>query len=365
MSRTVVIKLGSSVVADDEGHLRTAVLDAVVGQVAERTAAGDRVVVVSSGAIACGMPLLALAERPVRIEELQATSAVGQGRLYRQWEERFSQAGVVSAQVLLTAGDVAVRDHYLNARRTLARLLDWGVVPIVNENDTTATEELSFGDNDVLAAQVAMITGAQELVLLTSTDGLFTANPATDPSAELVALIESAEQLEALKIDDHTSHHGSGGMRSKVLAAEMATAAGVNVTICSGLRAESLARALSGQHVGTRFPAGHGQHNSFKLWLRFVKPSRGVVEVDAGAARALRHNGVSLLAVGVTGVSGEFHAGDAVEVTHEGTLIGKGLVQYSADDLRGAAGKRSAELAVDDPLAPDEVVHRDYFVLAD
>ncbi len=266
---------------------------------------------------------------------------------------------------MLTAADVAAREHYLNARRTLARLLEWGVVPIINENDTTATEELSFGDNDMLAAQVAMIVGAQELILLTSTEGLYTANPATDPGAELVGLVEDHATLEALSIDANTSAHGSGGMRSKVLAADMATSAGVSVTICSGLRPEPLRLALAGDHIGTRFPAGTGQHSSFKLWLRFVKPTKGTVEVDAGAARALRHNGVSLLAVGVCGVEGAFRAGDAIEVTHRGHSIGKGLVQYDAEELRRAAGKRSAELASADPLAPDEVVHRDYFVLTD
>ena len=365
MARTVVIKLGSSVIANDDGTLRGEVLDRVVREVARRRDAGDRLVVVSSGAIACGLPLLGLTARPSRIEELQATSAVGQGALFRQWEERFTASGIVPAQVLLTAADIAAREHYLNARRTLVRLLDWGVVPIVNENDTTATEEISFGDNDVLAAQVATLVGASELILLTSTDGLFTANPATDPSAELVTLVEDPSDLDALSIDNNRSAHGSGGMQSKVVSADIARAAGVAVTICSGLSEDAIGRALDGEAVGTRFPAGDGQHSSFKLWLRFAKPSRGTVEVDPGAAKALRTDGVSLLAVGVTHVNGDFRAGDAIDVVSGGYPVGKGLAQYDAAELRAAAGKRSSELAKLDPVPPDEVVHRDYFVLTD
>jgi glutamate 5-kinase len=361
----VVIKLGSSVLVDDDGALREDVFDRVVREVARRREAGDQLVVVSSGGIACGMPLLGLATRPTRVEELQATSAVGQGRLYREWEQRFTAAGVVPAQVLLTAADVAMREHYLNARATLGKLLEWGVVPVVNENDTTATEEISFGDNDVLAAQVATLVGAAELILLTSTDGLFTANPATDPSAELVREVTDSAQLDALTIDQNRSTFGSGGMQSKVVSAEIATAAGVAVTICSGLDDHALGLALDGDRPGTRFPAGDGQLGSFKLWLRFAKPSRGTVEVDAGAARALREDGVSLLPVGVTFVNGQFRAGDAIDVVCDGYPVGKGLSQYDADVLRQARGKRSAQLAELDPVPPNEVVHRDYFVLTD
>lgn len=358
-----MIKLGSSVIAADDGTLRGDVLDRVVREVARRRGEGDQIVIVSSGAIACGLPLLNLPGRPTRIEDLQATSAVGQGRLYREWEERFTGAGIVPAQVLLTAADISAREHYLNARRTLNRLLEWGVVPVVNENDTTATEEISFGDNDVLAAQVATLVGASDLFLLTSTEGLFTANPATNPDAELVQVIDDPAQLDELSIDANRSTHGSGGMQSKVLSADIATAAGVTVTICSGLSADALAHALDGETVGTRFPAGDGQHSSFKLWLRFAKPSRGTVEVDPGAARALRQDGVSLLPVGVTHVNGDFRAGDAIDVVSDGYPVGKGLVQYDAAELRKAAGKRSAELAAVHPVPPDEVVHRDYFVL--
>src|SRR5689334_20262566 len=222
----VVIKLGSNVTADDSGALRADVLAHICDVVAERHAAGDGVVVVTSGAIVRGVQVMSLVTRPREIEDLQAASAVGQGKLYRVYDELLAARGVTSAQMLLTFFDLSARGHYLNARRTLDRLLQWRVVPVINENDSTATDEISFGDNDFLAAQVAILTGADLLVLLTDIDGLFTADPRTDAGAELVAEITDFEALHALDIGAGTSPLGSGGMRSKVVAAEMATAAG-------------------------------------------------------------------------------------------------------------------------------------------
>src|SRR3954451_13341349 len=243
----VVIKLGSSIVADERGELRADALERVCAVVAERHAAGDGVVVVSSGAIARGMALMALGGRPRELEDLQAASAVGQGKLYRGYDELLAARGVTSAQVLLTFFDMSARGHYLSARRTLNRLLEWGVVPVINENDTTATDEISFGDNDFLAAQVAILTGADLLVLLTDIDGLYTADPRTSPEAQLVAEITDFEGLHALDIGHGTSPRGTGGMRSKVVAAEMAPAAGTPAVICNGLRPGALAAALAGE----------------------------------------------------------------------------------------------------------------------
>src|SRR3954469_18112794 len=223
----VVLKLGSSIVADDTGAPRTDVLGRVCSEVARLRHEGVEVVVVTSGAIAIGMRVMELAGRPSAIEELQAASAVGQGKLYRVYDELLRERGVTSAQVLLTFFDITSRLHYLNARQTLRRLLDWRVVPVVNENDTTTTDEISFGDNDFLAAQIAILIGADQLVLLTNTDGLYTANPVTEPDAELVPSVDEFEALDGLRIGHDTSPLGSGGMRSKVVAAEMATAAGI------------------------------------------------------------------------------------------------------------------------------------------
>jgi glutamate 5-kinase len=360
---TVVAKLGSSIVADDDGALRAAVLDNVCRQVAELHQAGENVVLVTSGAIARGMRLLELDRRPSAIDEMQAASAVGQGSLFRAYEERLGAHGVHAAQVLLTSFDISARMHYLNARQTLRRLLEWRAVPVVNENDTTATDEITFGDNDFLSAQVAILLEARLLVLLTDIPGLHTADPRRDAGAELVEEVGSFGQLERYEIGDRTSAFGSGGMRSKVAAAEMASAAGIPVTVCDGTAAGSFLAASRGERVGTRFTPHPERTPRFKLWLRYAKPSRGRVAVDEGAARVLREHGSSLLPVGITGVEGEFAAGDAIEVVCEGDVIGKGIVNYSAAELVRIKGLQSAEVLERMPDAAEEAVHRDHFVL--
>jgi glutamate 5-kinase len=358
-----VIKLGSSVVADDSGALRADVLAHVCDEVARRHAGGDDVVVVTSGAIARGIEVMALPTRPTAIEDLQAASAVGQGKLYRVYDELLRERGITSAQVLLTFFDLSARSNYLNARQTLRRLLDWRVVPVVNENDTTTTDDISFGDNDFLAAQVAILIGANLLVLLTDTGGLYTADPRADPAAELVREVTDFQALEDLKIGRATSALGSGGMRSKVVAAEMTTAAGIPAVICEGLDPEALGAVLAGGTAGTRFSAQEARYSSFKLWLRYAKPSLGTVVVDAGAARALREGGTSLLPVGIVDVRGGFDAGDAVHVAEGSVIIGKGITSYSAPELRRVMGLKSAQVRELLPRATDEAVHRDYFVL--
>ena len=360
---TVVVKLGSSIVADDSGEVRADVLEALCDHVAARHAAGDDVVIVTSGAIARGMRLMDLPVRPSAMEQLQAASAVGQGKLYRHYDELLQARGVKSAQVLLTFFDMSARMHYLNARHTLRKLLDWRVVPVINENDTTTTDEISFGDNDFLAAQVAILIGADRLVLLTDIGGLYSADPRTDPSAQLVEEVSDLETLDGFEIGLSTSPLGSGGMRSKVVAAEMATAAGIPVTIANGVQANEVARALAGEPTGTRFVPQSGRVSSFKLWLRYAKPTRGRVAVDAGAERALRERGTSLLPVGVVEVEGDFEAGDAVEVRCDGRTVGKGIVGYSAGELRRIKGLKTDEVRELLPRATEEAVHRDYFVL--
>jgi glutamate 5-kinase len=363
---SVVIKLGSSVVATDGGTVRTEVLERICDDVAALYRQGLEPIVVTSGAIARGLGELGIlpAQRPRAVEELQAASAVGQGKLYRVYDELLSARAVPSAQVLLTFFDLSARTHYLNARQTLRKLLEWRVVPIINENDTTTTDEISFGDNDFLAAQVAILVGAERLLLLTNTDGVFTADPRADPSARLVTRIDDFQQLEQLRITQTTSVLGSGGMRSKVVAAEMATAAGIPTVIANGQLAGTIVKVVAGEALGTTFSAQDDRYSSFKLWLKYAKPVRGRVQVDAGAARALREGGTSLLPVGVVEVEGAFEAGDAIEVLHGIEQVGKGISNYSADELRKARGRRSAEVRELLPLAGDEAVHRDYFVLA-
>ncbi len=358
----VVVKLGSSVVAEDSGELRLAALGQVCEQVAELHTAGTDVVVVTSGAIARGMNLLGMSARPGAIDQLQAASAVGQGRLYRTYDELLSARGLTTAQVLLTFFDMSARTHYLNARRTLQALLAWRIVPVINENDTTTTDEISFGDNDFLAAQVAILLQARQLVLLTNMPGVFTADPRKDPGAVLIDQIDDFEALSG-SVGHEASLLGSGGMRSKVVAAEMATAAGIETVIGSGFEEGTLLAAAAGRRVGTRCPPRPLGISSFKLWLRYAKPSHGRLDVDAGAMRALREGGTSLLPVGITAVEGDFDAGDAIEVFGVDGRIGKGISNYSASELMQVKGLKSSEVREILPRATEEAVHRDYFVL--
>jgi glutamate 5-kinase len=368
--KRVIIKLGSSVVADEDGELREQALADVCDTMAAVHGEGGEVIVVTSGAIARGMRVMDLPQRPSSIGALQAASAVGQGKLYRVYDELLRERGVTSAQVLLTFFDMSARTHYLNARQTLSTLLEWRVLPVINENDTTATDEISFGDNDFLAAQVAVLVAADELILLTDIDGLYTADPRLHPDARVVGEVGDFAALEDLEIGHTTSPLGSGGMRSKVVAAEMATAAGITTVICNGLRPEALPTVLAGEAEGTRFPAREARYSSFKLWLKYAKPVRGHVVIDPGAARALREGAASLLPVGVTEVEGDFDAGDAVEIIERaagagGALraVAKGICSYSADELRSVAGMKSTAVRGILPRASEEAVHRDYLVL--
>ncbi len=360
---TLVVKLGSSIVAADDGELRTDVLDSVCSQVAALEQGGERVVMVTSGAIARGMRLIELTARPKAMDELQAASAIGQGDLFRAYESRLAGHGTRAAQVLLTAGDIAARTNYLNARQTLRRLIEWGVVPVVNENDTTATDEITFGDNDFLAAQVAILLDARLLVLLTDTDGLHTADPRANPEAELISEVDDFSKLAGMEIGDRTSAFGSGGMRSKVAAAEMASEAGIPAVICNGTTEVTLTAAAGGDAVGTRFASQAGKASSFKLWLKYAKPTHGRLSVDAGAARVLRERGSSLLPVGIVAVEGDFDAGDAVEVIADGSMVGKGIVDYASSELSQVIGMKSEQVREQLPHAADEVIHRDRFVL--
>jgi glutamate 5-kinase len=360
----LVVKLGSSIVADGRGEVRSDVLAAICDQLGELHHAGRELVVVTSGAIARGMGVMEIPLRPRAIDELQAASAVGQGKLYQVYDQLLRGRGVPTAQVLLTFFDISARTHYLNARQTLRKLLEWRVVPVINENDTTTTDEISFGNNDFLAAQVAILLGAEQLLLLTDAEGVFTADPRTSSHARLVSEVREFAELDGLDIGHASSPLGSGGMRSKVVAAEMATAAGIPTVIGSGLDPDAIRTAAAGNHVGTRFAASSGRYSSFKLWLKYAKPVRGRVVVDAGAARALREGGTSLLPVGIVDVSGEFDAGDAVEIAHDGETVGKGICNYSADELRSVRGLKSPDVRGLFPRASEEAVHRDYFVLA-
>jgi len=350
--RAVVVKIGSSTLVDAAGRPRPRVYGHVAGDVASLAEAGTPVVVVSSGAIALGLGTLGRAARSGRLRELQAASAVGQQLLQQRWQRALGRHGLRSAQVLLTVADVHRRQTYVNARRTLETLLRWGAVPVVNENDSTATDEITFGDNDALAAHVALLLGARLLVLLTDTPGLYDREPG-EPGARLIREVRDHHLLEGLEVGRRGSAWGSGGMRSKVLAAEMASAGGIQSVIASGRRAGTLAAAAAGEVVGTRFRANPSPLPAYKLWLRYGKPVAGRVIVDSGARHAIERRGTSLLPVGVIGVEGSFEAGDAVELYEGGDVFAIGVANQPAAEMRDLAGARGV----------DEVVHRDNLVV--
>jgi len=361
----IVAKLGSSTLVDADGRLRTELLDARVRDLVRLRRLGHRPILVSSGAIACGLGRLGIRERPTSLPDLQAASAVGQGILFQHYLTHFEAHETTPAQVLLTSADLERRSGYLNARNTLSRLLDVGVIPVINENDTTATDELTFGDNDVLAAQVAMLMSATWLVLLTDRDGLYGVGPDGEP--ELITDVDPEVHPEDVPLADmRGSGIGRGGITSKIAAATMATSAGVTCVIASGHAEGVLSSVASGHHVGTRFRPRKRKESAYKLWLRHTKPAQGVIHIDAGAARALRIQGTSLLPVGVRAVDGTFVAGDAVDVVDDAQhVVGKGVTSYSSDELRQVAGMHTAEVLAVLPEASAELIHRDQFVLVE
>jgi len=362
---TLVVKLGSSVVATDRGALRKEVLAAVCKQVGSLVRQGESIVLVTSGAIARGTWLLKKEVRPKAMDELQAASAIGQSDLFRAYENRLKRHGVTAAQVLLTRSDIGIQENYRNARQTIQRLLHWGMVPVVNENDTTATEEISFGDNDFLAAQIAVFLHARTLVLLTNIDGLYRSDPRVDPTAKMVKRVSDFEQLCKIEIGQRPSHLGRGGMTSKIAAAEMATGSGVRAVICNGRSKDAILRVAEGEPVGTLFTAKRSRKPpERKLWLRYGSDPAGAVYVDDGAARRLRSSGSSLLAVGIMDVAGRYEAGDVIEVRDRNHRpIGRGVTEFSSATLEKIQGRKSQWVRKHFPGAPEEVIHRDRFVL--
>jgi glutamate 5-kinase len=343
---TVVVKLGTSLVAGPGGSVRRGVLRRRSREIAAVVVGGEPVAVVSSGAIALGLPFLGLDRRPRSVSKLQAASALGQARLQRAWEAALGREGLHAAQVLLTANDVADRAAYVNARNALHALFTLNAVPIVNENDATATDEITFGDNDALAAQVAILVRARLLVLLTEVEGVYTRAPGT-PGAGLVG--DGSAVGDA--VFGKGSGLGRGGMQSKVLAARMAAAAGIPTVIAGGTGVSVLEPILAGEPRGTRFQRDDRELPAFKLWLRFGKPAAGRLHVDEGARRAVAADGRSLLAVGVVSCEGRFEAGDAVDV------VGPDGVEFA----KGIAAAPAAEIA-ERPHGL-EAVHRDRLVV--
>lgn len=351
----IVVKVGTSSITDDDGRLDTAAMAKVSAEIAEARADGHEVVLVSSAAIAAGLPALGLTarDRPRDARTLQAVSAVGQARLMQRYNECFGAHDVVAGQVLLAPRDFMLRQQYLHARSTLDRLLELGVVPIVNENDAVADEEIRYGDNDRIAALVAQLLDAQLLVLLTDAAGLFTADPRVDAEASLIEEIAQIDHdLEALAGGSGTNR-GSGGMSTKIAAAKIAAWCGVRTVIAASDRPAVLADAIAGtQGVGTIVAPRTQRLAARKIWIAFAVGSAGRLHVDPGAVRALLDGNSSLLAAGIRRVEGDFDVRDAVEVIDpDGAPIAKGLVRVDAASLRDPGAE-----------TPSLVIHRDDLV---
>ncbi len=361
-ARRIVVKVGSSSLTTAEGGIdpdRLATLVAVLADVRHR---GAEVVLVSSGAIAAGLAPLGFKRRPRALPAQQAAASVGQGLLVHRYTEELARHGLVAGQVLLTVDDVTRRSHYRNAHQTFTKLLELGVLPIVNENDTVATTEIRFGDNDRLAALVAHLVHADLLLLLSDVDGLYDGNPARGP-ATLVPEVATSADLDAVRIGPTGSAGlGSGGMVTKVESARIATEAGIPVVLTSAANA---AAALAGEAVGTLFhPTGRRRPRRL-LWLAHATDPRGRLILDAGAVRAVVDRRASLLAAGVTGVEGDFVAGDPVDLSGpDGRPVARGLVNFDSAELPALLGRSSRELKRElGPAYEREVVHRDDLVV--
>jgi glutamate 5-kinase len=365
-ARRIVVKVGSSSLTlppdgSGPGGIDEDRLQALVTAIAARRAGGCELVLVSSGAIAAGLMPLGLPRRPRDLATQQAAASVGQGMLVARYAAAFARLGMVSGQVLLTADDVMRRSHYVNARRTLERLLHLGVVPVVNENDTVATHEIRFGDNDRLAALVAHLVSADVLVLLSDVDSLYD-GPPSRPGAQRVAVVRGPADLEGIRIGSVGSQVATGGMVTKVEAAAIATAAGIPTLLTSAALVEE---ALGARDVGTWFEAQTGRTKGRMLWLAHAARPEGSLLLDAGAVAAVVQRRMSLLPAGVTGVQGRFLAGDPVDLRGpSGLVVARGMVNYDAEELPPLLGRSTRELARE--LGPEyerELVHRDDIVL--
>lgn len=363
--RRVVVKIGSNVISNGEGLLLPRI-ETLCQEVSHLRAQGAEVILVSSGAVSAGKGVLGISGRPQTIPLKQAAAAIGQPRLMRAYKEFFQVHGYLAAQVLLTRDDLANRRRYLNARNTLLTLLEFGVIPIINENDTVVVEEIRFGDNDNLSAMVSSLLEADLLVILSDVDGLFDRNPVQYPGAQLISLVERVtDDIEAMA-GGEGSVRGTGGMATKLKAARRASLNGIGTLIVNGAAPDILARALAGEEVGTYFLPARDRMAAKKHWIAFTKKPRGKIFVDEGARRALVEGGKSLLPSGIQGVEGRFERGDSVRLCDtDGQEFGKGVIGYNLTELLRIMGKKTSEIeATLGYKYGDEVIHRDNLVIS-
>lgn len=363
-AQRIVVKVGTSTLTHKTGKLNLLQLENIVRQLADLCNQGKQVILVTSGAVGAGVEKLGLSGKPKTMPEKQAAAAVGQGVLLHMYEKLFAEYGQVVGQVLLTREDLADRKRYLNARHTFLTLLEFGVLPIVNENDTVAVEEIKLGDNDTLSALVASLVDADLLILLTDTDGLYDGNPRTNPFAKLIPVIEEiTPEIERLA-GGAGSALGTGGMATKLQAAKIATNSGIPMVIAHGAKPGIIGDIISGHFRGTLFVPGE-RLQSRKRWIAFGSHIQGKLIVDAGAKKALLEDGSSLLPIGITAVEGDFEVGNVVSVVGpEGLEFARGIVNYASWEIEKIKGKNTNQIsAILGYKDYDEVIHRDNLVI--
>jgi glutamate 5-kinase len=364
-TQTVVVKVGTNVLTSKDGRLDPARLQSLADQIQRIRQSGRKVALVSSGAIGAGMGRLGLGKRPTDLRQLQACAAVGQSFLMRAYQECFDQHNTHTAQILLTASDFDNRARYLNARNTILTLFEWGVLPIINENDTVSVAEIKFGDNDHLAAMLTNLLQAPLLILLTAVDGLYSGDPGSDPRAEKIATVSSIDISVMEMAGNSCSTLGTGGMRSKLRAARLATAAGESVIMANGVAPGALDGIFAYEPVGTLFLPHGNSLPAWKRWLGFTARPKGKLLANDGAKSAVHGQGKSLLPVGVVEVQGTFNKGDVVSLCDtSGTEFARGLTNYSSEDAYRILGLRTEKIgAVLGSIPYEEIVHRDNLVV--
>ena len=361
----IVIKIGSNILTEASGGLNHKRIHSIAGDVSKACDSGHEIVIVSSGAIAAGMKKLGLKQKPVEIRLKQAAAAVGQSALMWAYEKSFETFRKKVAQVLLTREDFSGRVRYLNSKNTLVTLLSYGVIPVINENDTVATDEIRFGDNDQLAALVSGLIDAERLIILSDVEGLYSSDPSKNKDAMIISCIDSITPEVEASAGGAGSAVGTGGMYSKVLAAKKALSYGIKVNIISGRRKGLITSIIAGRQFGTEFSPCEKKISSRKGWIAYAIKPKGSLTIDDGAVSAVQKSGKSLLPSGIIRIEGMFDTGDAVYCTDEkGNRIAKGIVNYSAADIEKIKGKKTSEMErILGYKYSDEIIHRDNLVI--
>jgi len=363
MAKRIVVKVGTSVITDSNGRVDNAKLKMITDQISALSSKGIEVAIVSSGAIAAGVERLKLDDRPVDIPELQAAASVGQGILFERYSTLFQKDDITSGQILLTQYDTTHRQQYLNAKNALRELLKMKVIPIINENDTTAVDEIRFGDNDTLAALVSVVIEADMMIILSDVDGLYSEDPRTSTEAKFIKVVEKVTPEIEDMAKGFGSRFSSGGMVTKISAARIVNSAKISMVITDGNKQDAIESAID-KKIGTFFQPAKKRTSSKKIWICYGRTPSGTINIDKGAVEALVSKGTSLLPAGILGVEGNFDVGDTVDIAGPKKIIARGLTNYSSVELSKIKGKKSIEIyGVGPGENAEEVIHRDCLVV--